>query len=140
MKVQGIDKLVRKLATLEKKAAKRAVRKAIRAGTTIVAKAVKAGTPVDDGRLKKAQTSKVAAKRNAAVGVIGADQGKLDADATEGRPSNIDWLVEYGHVATDGTVIPPSGHHRRAEAASLPRAQQAIARKLAEEIEREATR
>jgi HK97 gp10 family phage protein len=141
VKVQGLDKLRKKLQRLEKKAAKRAVRKAIRAGTTIVAKAVKREAPVDEGLLKAAQTSKVSAKGNRAAGVIGADQKRLDAETSySGRPSNINWLVEFGHVAPDGTVIPPSGYHRRAEAASLPRAAQAITAKLAEEIEREASR
>ncbi|MGC4030253.1 MAG: HK97 gp10 family phage protein [Tepidisphaeraceae bacterium] len=140
-KVRGLDRLLKKLGRLEKTAAKRVVRKAIRAGTTIVGKAIKAETPVDQGKLKKAQTTRVTSRRNRATGVAGADQDKLNADAEGGkRPSNIDWLVDQGHVAPDGTVIPPSGYHRRAEDKAMPAAVAAMEKKLAEEIEREASK
>jgi HK97 gp10 family phage protein len=143
VQIKGLKKLMARLSNLEKKAAKRANRKAIRAGTAILKQAVKVSTPVDEGLLKKAQTSKVIGKGSNLGGIVGADVEKLKADSDDSagqRPVNIDWLVEYGHVAPNGTFIPPSGYMRRAQAEAMPKAEAAYIAKLKQEIEREATR
>lgn len=134
--VKGLEKLLKKLDRLEKQGATRAMRKATRAGTTVLGRAVKASTPVDEGNLKRAQATKVSGRGLSMSGRAGADVGKLEAD--ERRPTNIDWLVEYGHVAPDGTFIPPSGYMRRAETSAMPAAEAAYIAKLTAEIEREA--
>lgn len=134
IKTKGFDKLLKKLAGMDRKVARPALRKAIRAGTTVIGKAVKAAVPVDEGVLKKATATKVSGRGLAMSGRAGADVAKLEAD--ERRPSNIDWLVEEGHVTPDGVFVPPSGHMRRAADSSLPHAQAVVEQKLAQEIEK----
>src|SRR5690606_8106938 len=138
VKTKGFDKLLRKLNALSKTGARRAQRKAVRAGTAVLLKAVKAATPKDEGVLRRAQASKVTGRGLSIAGIVGADVAKLEAD--ERRPSNIDWLVEEGHVAPDGTFVPPSGYMSKASAEAMPRAEAAYRAKLAEEIEREAAK
>lgn len=141
MKLKGFDKLQRKLERLERRGAKSAMRKATRAGTTVLLKAVRAATPKDEGLLRKMQASKVSGRGLSMAGIVGADVDKLKAaESTGQRPSNIDHLVEYGHTAPDGTFIPPSGYMRRAADSAMPAAEAAYRNKLAQEIEREAAR
>ena len=127
-KIEGYDALLKTLQTYGNKVAKTAVRKATRAGTAVLRNAVKAETPVDQGVLKKLQDAKVKTRGFAAVGIVGANvDGLLQAHQDNPkRPTNIDWLVENGHVAPDGTFVPPSGYMRRASAAAMPEAEAKI--------------
>lgn len=137
IRVKGAEQLIAKLQKLERVTARAANRKATRAGTAVLAKAVKAETPVDEGMLKRSQTSKVTSKDLFAVGTVGADQDKLNSahEEDKDRPTNIDWLVEYGHVAPDGRFVPPSGAMRRASAAAMPEAEAKYIAVLKAEIE-----
>lgn len=134
IKTKGFDKLMKKLRGMDRKVARPALRKAIRAGTNVIGKAVKASVPVDEGVLKKATATKVSGRGLSLSGRVGADVAKLEAD--ERRPSNVDALVEYGHVTPEGKFVPPSGHIRRAADSSLPRAEAIVEQKLAQEIEK----
>lgn len=137
--MKGFDKLLRKMDGLTKQGAKRANRKATRAGTTVLLRAVRTATPRDEGLLRRMQASKLTSRGSSAAGIVGADVDKLKAaEASGNRPSNIDWLVENGHVAPNGTFIPPSGYMRRAAATAMPAAESAYRSKLAQEIEQEA--
>jgi hypothetical protein len=137
--LKGFKALKRKLDALPKRGARRANRKATRAGTNVILKAIRKATPVDTGLLRKAQAAKIIARRDSAAGIVGADIDKLLAGAATGdRPSNIDWLVENGHTDARGFFVPPSGYMRRAAAAAMPAAEAAYRSKLAQEIEREA--
>jgi hypothetical protein len=137
----GFDKLLRRLEGLEKSGARRAQRRAVRAGTAILLKAVKAATPVNEGVLKRMQASRVYGRGLNLAGVVGADADKLkQAEVSGKRPSNIDWLVENGHMTPGGTFVPPSGYMRRAADQAMPVAEAAYARVLAESIEAEASR
>lgn len=141
--VKGVDKLLKKLDRLERKGARSALRKATSAGTTVLRAAVKSGAPVDEGLLKKAEDSKVGGRGLQLYGIAGANVAKLNADAQASngkRPTNIDWLVENGHVTPGGKFVPPSGFMRRAAASATPAAEARFVDKLATEIEREATR
>ena len=140
LKIKGMDKLLKKLARLEKGGARRAMRKATVAGTTVLRTAVRAAVPVDEGLLKKATSSRVSGKGNRMTGRVGADVAKLkSANASDSsRPTNIDHLVEFGHVGPDGSFVPPSGYMRQSSAAAMPAAEAKYVSKLAEEIEREA--
>lgn len=141
IKKKGFDKLMKKLGRLEKTAAKRAQRKATRAGTSVLLKAVKAATPKDEGLLRKMQASKVTTRGMTAFGAVGADVDKLKAaEASGSRPSNIDYLVEQGHVTPDGKFVPPSGYMRRAADGAMPKAEDVYLLTLQKEIEAEATR
>lgn len=141
VKAKGFDNLKRKLDRLEKKAARRVNRRAIRSATAVLLKAVKKATPKDEGVLRRMQTSKVFGKGLSLSGIVGADVTKLQkAESSGQRPSNIDWLVEEGHVTPGGTFVPPSGHMRRASAEAMPRALAIYRQKLTEGIEQEASK
>ena len=132
----GDKRLQKQLDRLSDKAAKRALRKATRAATTVLGKAVRRETPKDEGVLKKAQTTQVTSKGFNARGKAGADYSKFKGQ----RPSNIDWLIEFGHVSRDGTFVPPHGGMRRAEASAMPQALATYAAKLEAEIMAEASK
>ena len=139
VQMKGFNELVKKLQAFPKKQATPALRKAVRAGTTVLRKAVKDATPVDKGVLRRAQDMKVTVKGFRGYGVVGANVDKLkEAHAADpARPVNIDWLVENGHVAPDGTFVPPSGHMRRASAEAMPQAEAkatAVLRQAIEEL------
>lgn len=134
----GDKSLKRKLQRLEKREAKRSLRKAARKGLAVLRRAVRQATPVDEGVLRKAQDIKVIGRGLVIGGIVGANVQKLQAAhaSDPSRPTNIDWLVEEGHVAPDGTVIPPSGYMRRAAQEATPRALQAVEDTLRDEIEK----
>jgi HK97 gp10 family phage protein len=134
IQIKGAEKLQKKLDQLAKKDARKALRAATRAGTAALLKGVKREVPVDEGDLKRAQTSKVTGRGSNLNGIVGADVAKLKDGESKGRPSNIDHLVEFGHVATDGTFVPPSGYVRRGSAQSLPTAQQKFASVLKDKL------
>jgi HK97 gp10 family phage protein len=136
--VRGADKLLAKLDKLAGPVARRALRNATRAGTRVLVQAVKAAAPVDEGKLKRAQSSSIVGRGLSLGGVVGADAAKLKSDnqANPDRPTNIDHLVEEGHVTPDGRFVPPAGYMRRAAAASMPAAEQAFTDRLRSEIER----
>lgn len=138
-KIQGADKLLRKLVRLQHPT--RPLRAATRAGVAVLGKAVRREVPRRSGLTKKAETTKVSVKGLRAWAAAGADVGKLKTQASDSkgrRPSNIDWLIEYGHVAPDGTFIPPNGFMRRA-AGTMPQAERVFVDRLASEIEKQAT-
>lgn len=139
IKTRGLDALLRKLDRLPKTGAKRAMRKAVRAGTTVLLKAVRQSTPKDEGVLRKMQASKVYGRALSFMGIIGADADKLN-EKLDARPSNIDWLVEEGHTTPGGTFVPPSGYMSRASREAIPPAHAAYTAKLKAEIEREAAK
>lgn len=142
IKIRGAQKLLKKLDYLEKKGARRALRKAVSAGTTVLKQGVREETPVDKGYLRKAQDSKVSGRGLSLSGKVGANVAKLNEESSQdaGRPTNIDHLVEFGHANTDGSFTPGSGYMRRAAAKSMPAAEARFTEKLAEEIEKEAMR
>ncbi len=141
IKIKGAEKLMKKLRRLERSGARRALRNATRAGTAVILKAVRKEVPTDEGLLKKAQTSKIIGRGMNMGGIVGADVAKLasDAAADASRPTNIDHLVNFGHVAPDGKIIPPNGYMQRATSA-MPAAESRFVEVLAAGIEREAMR
>lgn len=142
--IHGFAAMKKKLDRLSKQGARRALRKATRAGTNVLLAAVKTTVPRDEGLLAKMEASKVTTKGGIAGGIVGADRAKLNAaEEAHGdahRPSTLDHLVEFGHVAPDGRMIPPRGYMRRAADASMPTAEKTFIDRLAAEIESEAER
>jgi phosphotransferase system IIB component len=136
IQLRGVKELRRKLRQMERKNARAAVRKSIRAGAVLMRRAVRDATPVDEGVLRRIQDYKIVGKGNRRTAVIGANVEKLKQAMSEdpSRPSNIDHLVEEGHTAPDGTVVPPSGHMRRAAREAMPKAQAKMEAVLAAEI------
>lgn len=112
----GDKQLLKKLEKLQKKAARSIERKVNRAGAAIYKKMIKQMVPQDEGHLKKSIDMKIG-KGGA---VIGPDRNyEADGDI----PANYSHLVEEGHMAPDGTVVP--GQHpiaRGAQAAEGPAA------------------
>lgn len=125
VKLKGFDELVKLLKNYPKKEGKKALRKAVRAGTAVLRAAVKKETPVDEGVLRRAQDFKIVGKGFRVSGIVGANVDKLrEAHAEDpARPVNIDWLVEEGHIAPDGSFVPPSGSMRRVAANAMPQAE-----------------
>lgn len=138
VKMKGFDELVALLKKWPKSQGRKALRKAINNGTAELRKAVKAGTPVDQGVLNRAQDSKVSVKGERGYGIVGANVDKLKAAsaADPARPTNIDWLVENGHVAPNGTFVPPSGFMRRAAREAMPAAEARAIAVLKTEIDK----
>ena len=122
---KGFKELVALLKDYGPKIAKPAIRKAVRAGGTVLKSAVKAETPVEHGDLKKAQDVVVRNRGYRFTAVIGADVAKLQEKHGQDHtyPTNIDHLVEFGHANADGSFTPPAGYMRRASAAAMGAAQ-----------------
>ena len=140
--IKGADAFKRQIEALTKTGAKRVLRKATRAAVAVLAKAVKAETPKDDGNLRRAQGSRVSGKGFSMRGVVGADVDKLKADNAQDKnyPTNIDHLVNFGHVTPDGRFVAPNGYMQRGAAAGMPAAEAKYVTALGAGIEQEAAR
>lgn len=130
--VADVRRALRKLGS--KTLAKKVARQAVSASATIVLKAVRRRTPQDEGVLRKAMRKKVYSKGWDHNAVVGADVDEMrDGD----RPTNVDHLLEYGHVA-DGTRVPAQPFVRPAADESLPEARREYERRLKSNITCEA--
>lgn len=96
-RIEGQKEVLRKFRALEKKGARRAVRKAVRAGAAPEVKEAKRNAPRETGLLKKAIGLKFKSYRGGqfVLAVIGAKSRK---DATTGRNP-----VKYVHLVDGGT-------------------------------------
>lgn len=139
--ITGHAKLMKKLERLSNKnAQRRALRKAINAGTAVLVKAVKAETPVDQGELKRAQDRKIIGRRPTYIrGIVGVNIEKLGT-GDDARPVNLDKLVNNGHVNSDGSFTNPNPYLDRAREKAMPAAVDRFTEKLTQEIVREAYR
>lgn len=114
IKIKGADRLLKRLADAPKEA-----RKAQRKATTVAGRAMAAElrpyVPVDEGILRKATSFKTFGKGDSMTAIAGADLKKLTPDKS--RPSNVDYLVEFGHVSPNGIFIAPRPYLRNHAAA-----------------------
>lgn len=133
--VKGAEHLMRALNRLTTKVARKHNRAATRSAVGAMAKIIKPEVPKDEGVTRAATTYKVFGKGLNVGGVVGADIAKMQAG--EERPYNVDWLVEMGHVAPDGTFVPPSGYMRRTAPSALARGERVYADRLAYLIDSE---
>jgi hypothetical protein len=142
MSFKSLDRLQKQLERLGKKGARRAMRRATRSATAVLAKAVKSEVPVDEGLLRKAMSYKVSGRGLKMSGIVGADVAKLQADNASDatRPTNIDHLVNDGHVAPGGTFIPPDGFMQRGAEKGMPAAERKYIDTLEYGLEIEARR
>ena len=140
--IKGDKALSRQLSNLGNKGAKRVLRRATRSATAVLAKAVKSEVPNDEGKLARAQGSKVFGRGLSMQGIVGADVDKLKAANGEDKnyPTNIDHLVNFGHVTPDGKFIPPNGYLQRGAAKGMPAAEAKYVATIASGIEQEAMR
>jgi HK97 gp10 family phage protein len=135
MELRGERELIRQLKHLAEKGVKRASRKAVNAAGTPILKAIRSRCPAEEGEMKKCLAKKVITRDKRFDVIVGCDTKKL---RTIPRPSNVDYLVEFGHTAPDGTVTPPHPFVRPGAAESESAALSAYTAKLATEIENEA--
>lgn len=146
MKIKGFEQLQKKLQHLEKNGARRVLTKAMRAGIKPVLRALREEVPVDHGVVKRTMTSKIGGRGLRRFGIAGADAGKLedlaklDEASPDKRPSNIDYLLNDGHINRDGSFTPATRFRDRAEARSIPEAADAFIAKANEELLKEAGR
>lgn len=136
IQISGAKELISQLRHLQKEStAGKILRRAVNLATTPILQAARQECPVDQGDLRRAQTKKVSGKRLTYNGIVGADANYVGEDGS--KPSHYDHLVEDGHVAPDGTVVPPTGYLRRAWDQSIATAQAKYETTLAEGIEKE---
>lgn len=146
LQIKGMEKLQSKLLRLERHAGKRVVRKSARAGGTVLLRGVREATPRNEGLVRKMMALKVSNRGLSATSIVGADVERLQNAANapdespEFRPSNIDHLLEYGHVSPNGHFTPPTGFMRYAAEVAMPAAERAYSEKAAAEIEAEASK
>jgi HK97 gp10 family phage protein len=138
IKITGLDTLLRKLEALASQSKQKTIlRKAARAGIAPVVKAEKAECPVDEGNLKRSLDRKIGGKGFKISAIAGADINYVGDDGK--RPGKYDHLVVRGHVAEDGTVVPPNDFISRAGEQSRGQAEAKYTEKLMTEIEKLAT-
>lgn len=131
LKITGDADLIAKLNGMETKLARRAVRKAVSAATTIMVKGIKSEVK-DDKSLRKSIGRRKRTYRNS--GVVTEIVGPRFEFEDDGKtPSKYAAAVEYG---TEGQA--PQPFMRRGFANSVAAAQQAMTQKLAEGVAQEA--
>ena len=135
-KVTGAAALEKKLKALAYEGSKKANRRAVNAGTTPLLRAVKAATPTDSGSLRRAMTKKVSGKGYAVNGKVGAARDYVGPDGQQ--PAHYLHLVELGHIAEDGTAVPPAAPLRKGYDSGVGPARAAYQAKLKDQIEKEA--
>ena len=132
LKVEGVDRLVKKLASLKRAAQGKVARRAMGEGTKLTLKGVKRRTPRDTGTLRASQGRKQKTYRTSGVtiGWVGPREGFV-RETPKGRrdPRKYAHLVEFA---------PGKSFLRRTIDEEKVQIQAAIARKLAEGIEQEA--
>ncbi|MFA8019903.1 HK97-gp10 family putative phage morphogenesis protein [Bremerella cremea] len=98
----GDKELLRKFEHLGKKAGKRVLRKATRAGTAPLVKAAKRNAPKDSGDLKRdlTQKQKFYANSGTQVGIVGAKKRQ------DGK-SRSTWILHLVEEGTTGHIIRP---------------------------------
>lgn len=135
VKITGMDKLLKQLDALGSQAKQKTVlRKCARAGIAPIVRAEKKNCPVDKGNLKQALDRKITGHGFKISAIAGADINFVGAGGE--RPGKYDHLVIKGHVAPDGTVVPPNDFISRAAAQSRGQAEAKYAAKMATEIEK----
>ena len=138
LKLTGDKQLIKKLRKLGNvRVLKRVVRKAVNAAATPVVKAVRKEWPQDSGLSAQSVTKKVVSTRAGYVAVIG-----IDAKARNEThvPSKIDHLIELGWQTPEGTSVPAIAPLRKGFEKAHAAAEAKFASKVAQEIDREASK
>ena len=123
---------------------RKVVRQAVNRALTPTLKAARNAAPEDTGLLREslAKKTKTYADTGTIVGIVGPDKETQGTDA-EGKP-RVPWryahLVEDGHVAPDGTVVPPHPFMRPAFDSTEEEMKQVMTERLAAGIEKEAAK
>ena len=130
---KGLERLLRELPG---RVANKVNRQAVTKATTPVLAAVKSAAPVDKGNLRRAMIKKVYSRKGRTNGLMGANANFVGPDGEQ--PFRYDHLVEYGHVAPDGTVTPPNPYMRAGWDASVSIAAETYREQMAAGIDAEA--
>ncbi|MEM6560039.1 MAG: HK97-gp10 family putative phage morphogenesis protein [Planctomycetota bacterium] len=139
--LQGDRALQKALRKLGDKAARKVSRSAVSAAATPVAKAARRNAPKESGLLRKSIGRRVRTytERGTVIALVGPRRNFSGEHEGERRvPANYAHLVENGHLAPDGSFVPPKPFLRPALDASKGEAMNKLRQKTAEGIEREA--
>ena len=141
--LQGAKELDRKLRKLGDKVHRRVSRQAVNAAATPVVRAARSKAPSESGTLRKSLGKKVATfKKTATVAaIVGARKSVTGTHKGKSRkPSRYAHLVEKGHIDEQGNHVGAKPFLRPALDDTQGQAMDAMAKKLAEGVEREARR
>lgn len=100
------------LEKLPRKVAAPITRSAVRGGAAVMSNTIKLFVPVEYGLLKGTQGYKVRTLKTASMGWVGSVVEKMkEKHFARERPTNIDYLANYGHIAGISThpLAPPPG-------------------------------
>jgi HK97 gp10 family phage protein len=139
MKIEGVEELLRKLATLaSEKTATKLQRQAATAAIRPMRSAAKSECPVDEGGLKKSIDSKVSNRGLKVTAIVGSntavmEDGRKSTGKDEGpRAARHLHLVINGHITPEGEAIPGNNFLGRAYDATAAQAEKIYSDKLAE--------
>lgn len=136
VQIKGMAETLAKLKNLgSRAAARRVLRKAVRAGTNPILADARANAPRDKDDLRKSLTKKIIVNNFRCQGIVGADADYVGEDGQ--KPAHYDHLVEYGHEE-DGKVTPPHPFMRETADQSMSAGQEKFEETLAREYEAEA--
>lgn len=147
VRIEGAEDLSALLNEMPRELRKQILAVAVARAAQPVVRAAKGGVTVDTGSLKRALGAVVRKYKNGAdaVAVVGARRGyyaagkalKKGADRRgAAMPAKYAHLVEYGHVAPDGSFVPGKPFLRPALAASRTAVRQALVEGVGKGIER----
>jgi HK97 gp10 family phage protein len=144
LQLEGDKALAKVFKTLGPKVQRRVLRSAVNAATTPVTKAAKAKADASkqSGLLKKAlgKKTKSYSKSMTVVGIVGARTNVIGEYKGKKRwPAKYSHLVEKGHIARDGSFVPPKPFLQPAMDETKAQAVNVMKDKLASGVAKEAT-
>lgn len=136
IKLQGADKLFRQLRSLDRKVARKAMSRAMRAGAKIINAEAKARAPVRSGLLKKSIKTRMAKKRKRGEIKfnVGTSKGSYQGKTFYGAFVEFGWKVGSEKLGDDRKQVEPKPFLRPAFDAKKHEAAQTITSVLKSEI------
>jgi HK97 gp10 family phage protein len=131
------------LTTLGERVQRRVMRQAVSAAATPITKAARAKAPKESGLLRKSMGKKVKTypKTMTVVGIVGPKTSIIGEHKGRKRwPAKYARLIERGHIARDGSFVPPQPFLGPAMAETQGTALDTMKGKVAEGVIREATK
>ena len=141
LKLMGDRQLKKLLKSLPDKIQKKVMRAAMKAATKPIQAAAQAKAPQQTGTLALSMANKVKTynKSRVTVGIIGPKTGfSSESEGKTNVPANYAHLVEFGHIAADGSRVSPHPFMAPAAEQSESAALNAMQSKLAAGITKEA--
>lgn len=143
MRLTGDKELTRLLGTLGERVQRKALRSAVSSAASPVVKAAKAKAPRESGFLKKALGKKVVTSKDkqTAIAVVGARKSVRGTFKGKPRnPSRYLHLIEKPHIGPGGQYVPGQPFLEPAFNETKAQAEDVMATKLKQAVEREAAK